>query len=442
MGSDATHFESHFAGDRLVAVVNSFLDGHFDVIAERPRISVGSDRIELDHFLRDRDKHLGAISRKVKDGRFTFSPFLERQIPKPESKKMRTISIASMRDNVVQRALYEYLYPFVDAKLSPSVFGYRKGISAHDAVRLIQKHLPDGKVHVFDADLREFFDTVDHDVLLAMVNRLEIDGRAKTLIRRFLKTGKIPSSQVMEHKTKKGKQTKYVPEPRRIGLPQGGILSGLLANLYLSQFDEIIRQCHVGFVRYADDFLVCCESEEECERVHALVKEQLKPLKVELNSDKTKEWVSAVSGVDFLGFRISTRGIRVRGRNISKFKARIRGVLATQKVYTTAGKTLRSLVRRLQFKIRGPNEEQLKKMAERGRLISPGRRSWIGYFRIVDDLVQIRSLDRWLRKQVSAFFWMRFHRRVNLSQMQEYGLPSLVNTLWKARSRRRREILE
>jgi RNA-directed DNA polymerase len=374
------NFESFFTNQSLISVVDALLNGHFDVIAERSRISAGADRIELNHFIRDRDKHLAAIGRRVSDGRYTFSPFLEREIPKPESKDLRTISIASIRDNVVQRALYEYLYPFVDARLSPVVFGYRKGISAHDAVRLIRKHFAEGRVFVFDADLRKFFDTVDHDVLLEMVNYLQIDERARTLIRRFLKTGKIPSTQVAEHKAKKGKQTKFTPEPRIIGVPQGGVLSGLLSNLYLSQFDAAVGKCHEGLVRYADDFLVCCNSEAACKQVHDLVTEELKPLRVQLHPDKTKECVSAVLGVDFLGFRISTRGIRVRNRNISKFKARIRDVLDTQKVYKSAEKTLRSLVRRLQFKIRGPNEEQLKKLAERGKPVARCRRSWIGFF--------------------------------------------------------------
>src|ERR1700722_5975025 len=110
-------FESYFTADHLLCVVDSLLDGHFDVIHERPRISVGSDRIELDLFLRDRDQHLAAIARKITDGRYTFGPFLERQIPKPDSQDMRTISIASVRDNIVQRALYDYLYATVDARL-------------------------------------------------------------------------------------------------------------------------------------------------------------------------------------------------------------------------------------------------------------------------------------------------------------------------------------
>ena len=429
-------FEPCFSFENLVKCVEALLDGHFDVIAEKPRISTGADRVELDLFRRDRDKHLKAISRKVIEGRYTFSPFLERHIPKPESKEMRTISVASIRDSIVQRALYEYLYPIIDTKLSPSVFGYRKGISAHDAVRLIRKHFDDGLIFVFDADLQKLFDTVNHDVLLGMVLSLSLDVRANTLIRRFLKTGKIPPAQVEEHRSRKGKQIKYVPEPRSIGVPQGGVLSGLLSNLYLSQFDGAIRERCPGLVRYADDFLVCCTSEDECRQVHQLITTLLVPLKLYLHPKKTNECVNAEKGVDFLGFNISIRGLRVRKRNIHKFKARILDVLEKQKVFKTAFRTLRSLVRRLTFKIRGPNKEQLKKLAERGKRVSLCRRSWIGFFRVVDDLTQIRGLDRWLRRQISAFMWEKHRVRVRLKQMQAAGLPSLVNSLWVARSKK------
>lgn len=434
--------ETYFTPDHLSAVFDAIYNGHFDVIAERPRISTGADRIELSLFERDKEKHFAAISRKVLRGKYAFSPFLERQIPKPESTEMRTISVASIRDSVVQRALYEYVYPTVDERLSSAIFGYRRGRSAHDAVRLIRRFYANGLTFVFDADLRQFFDSVDHGVLLEMVGQLGLDERVNTLIRRFLKTGRIPSAQVEEHKARTGKKEKYRPEPRQIGVPQGGVLSGLLANLYLSPLDREIEGRYPGYVRYADDFLVCCAHRDECAEVHRLVEATLEPLRVNLNGDKTRECVLAESGVDFLGFRISTRGIRVRGRNVTKFKRRIQGVLDTQRIYRSPGATLRSLARRLQFKIRGPSQDQLDRMAERGRVISPCRRSWIGFFRIVDDLAQIRALDRWIRRQVSKFMWERHRCRVGLGAMQGCGMPSLVNSLWKARSGEQRTLPE
>lgn len=430
------NLDDHFTKDALEAILERLLDGHFDVIAERPRISTGADRLELDLFMRDKDKHLAAASRKVLSGRYTFSPFLERQIPKDGTTEMRTISIASIRDSIVQRGLYDYLYSFVDALLKDGVvFGYRKGVSAHDAIHAIKHHFQKGRTYVFEADLEKFFDTVDHDILLAKVSSLQIDERVETLVRRFLKTGKIPSEQVEEHRVSKGKRRKYTPEMRHKGVPQGGVLSGLLSNLYLAEFDGSILEHHAGLVRYADDFLVCCIGEQECQAAHALATSLLTPLKVNLHPSqkKTKICVRAESGVEFLGFNITPNTIRVRGRNIAKFKDRIRRVIESQKLKTTPELTLKSLCWRLAFKIRGPNEAQLKKLAERGRKISVAQRSWIGFFRIVDDMEQIRLMDRWIRQQITQFMWKNHKVRVRAKDMQEYGLPSLVNSLWKAR---------
>lgn len=429
-------FEDHFSPAALESSFERLLDGHFDVIAERPRISTGSDRVELDLFQRDKEKHFAAAARKVLSGRYTFSPFLERQIPKDGSKEMRTISIASIRDSIVQRALYDYLYPFVDVLLADGVvFGYRKGVSAHDAIDVIKRHFSNRRTYVFEADLEKFFDTVDHDILLNKVGQLDIDIRVQTLIRRFLKTAKIPSGQVEEHRAMKGKQRKFSPEPRVRGVPQGGVLSGLLSNLYLAEFDAAMLERHGGLVRYADDFLVCCSEEQECHDAHTLARSLLGPLKVALHPSpkKTKTCVQAESGVEFLGFRISPNRVRVRGRNITKFKDRIRKVIEKQKLRPSPGATLKRLCWRLAFKIRGPSEEQLLKLAERGRKVSVARRSWIGFFRIVDDIEQIKSLDRWIRHQVAQFMWKKHRVRVTASQMRHLGLPSLVNSLWKAR---------
>jgi RNA-directed DNA polymerase len=436
MTSHPTEFEAYFEYDRLCVHLDALLDGHFDVIAERPRVLTGADRIELNHFVRDKVNHLSAISRKVLDGRYTFSPFLQKSIPKPDSKETRIISFAGIRDSIVQRAIYEYVYPVVDSKLSDSVFGYRKGKSAHDAVRSIRKHIVEARVYVFDADLRKFFDTVDHAILLARVEELGLDQRANKLIWRFLKTGRVPPEQVLQHRERKGKQLKYTPIPTTIGVPQGGVLSGLLSNLFLSGFDSVIREGFAGYVRYADDFLVCCDSEIDCRRVHELVKTQLEAIRLQLNNEKTKECVLAASGVDFLGFNISSRGVRVRSRNIVKFKARVRQVLVSQRILEMSELTLKSLTRRLMYKICGPSDTQIRKMADRGKRISRCRRSWIGFFRIVDDHVQIRALDHWLRQQVSLFMWRKHKARIRHREMRQAGLTSLMRSLWVARSQR------
>lgn len=357
-----TEFSSSFDLSALEENYQRLRNGHYDVIKKKYRIAIGADRIDLKLFDRDLDKHLRAIQRKVLQGRYTFSAFLEHEIPKVDSKELRTISIASIRDTIVQRALYDHFYQKIDTRLTESVFGYRKGRSAHDAVKKIRRHFSEGRGFVFDADLSKLFDKIDHETLMEKLESLgNIDPIAAKLVFRFLKTGKIPSNQVKAIREAKGRLVKYQPERRTAGVPQGGVLSGLLSNLYLADFDNHILSNFPGYIRYADDFVVCCDSETECASLRGFVKSTL-PKGAQLNDDKTTDCVSAKRGVDFLGFRITAKKLRVRGRNIGKFKQRIAGVITneTEKKYINWQKALKYLIRRLQLKIEGPGEDDLQ----------------------------------------------------------------------------------
>lgn len=426
---------SFFEPAALKDIFDGLLKGYYDVIKREYRVSIGADKIDLSLFERDQDKHFRAIQRKVLQGRYTFSAFLEHEIPKVDSKDMRTISIASIRDTIVQRALYDYLYDQIDAQLDDSVYGYRRGRSAHDAVRKIRRYFREERVFVFDADLSKFFDEIDHETMMEKVDCLnEIDPVASKLIFRFLKTSKISPAEGKRVKEAKGKQLKYKPERRTAGVPQGGVLSGLLSNLYLSKFDQEIVSEFPGYVRYADDFVICCQSKAECDSLREYVRNHL-PKGSRLNESKTTDCVRADRGVDFLGFRITSSKLRVRGRNIGKFKQRIDGVIArqTEMKFSEWERALEYLIRNLKLKIEGPQEEDLQEYANAGFIVAQYRRSWIGFFRIVDDDEQIRQLDRWLRTRVKHYMWKRFSVKLSLTQLQKAGLPTLLNTKYKAR---------
>ena len=426
---------SFFEPAALKENFDRLLEGHYDVIKKKHRVSIGADKIDLSLFRRDQDKHLRAVQRKVMQGRYTFSAFLEHEIPKVDSKDMRTISIASIRDTIVQRALYNYLYDQVDARLDDSIYGYRRGRSAHDAVKKIRWHFREKRVFVFDADLSKFFDEIDHETMMEKVNRLDgIAPVASKLIFRFLKTRKISPTEGKRVKEAKGKLLKYKPERRTAGVPQGGVLSGLLSNLYLAEFDQEVVSEFSGYVRYADDFVICCESKAECASLREYVKVHL-PKGSRLNESKTTDCVLADRGVDFLGFRITSSKLRVRGRNIGKFKQRIDGVIAkqTEIKFSKWEKALGYLVRNIKLKIEGPREEDLQEYANAGFTVAKYRRSWIGFFRIVDDDEQIRQIDRWLRTRVKLYMWKRFRVKLSFTQLQEAGLPTLLNTKYKAR---------
>ena len=432
---DLVKFEEALSLESLSNSFDTLLVRRYDVIADEPRILPGADRIQLDHFRRDRQKHLSAIHRKVCQGRYTFSPSLGVDIPKPGSKETRPLSLSTIRDTIVQRALYDYLYPRIDPLLTDSAFGYRTGRSAHDAVYAIINHIRRGRKWIVDVDLTKFFDSVSHDLLLKKLTPLRIDDRATRLIFRFLRTGRVDAVQVAESRMTAGPDRRFTAELRSVGVPQGGVLSGLLSNLFLADFDRAIGAQYAGFVRYADDFVVCCSTSDECQAAFDLIKHEIQQLALTLNMQKTRRAVPISMGIDFLGFRISDKGIRVRGQNISKFKDRIRRVIEKQQKRGTPEATLRSLIYRLNFKIRGPNEEQQLRLASKAGVKRPQLRSWIGFFRIVTDIDQIRRLDRWIRKEITDFMWHTHRHRVRYSYMSKEGLQSLVKCLFKARSK-------
>ena len=342
-------FDYFFSEARLNIYFARLLDRKWDVIGNRHRILPGADDISLTLFQRDLALHIATLKKKALQGRYTFSPFLEREIPKPGSKKKRTISLATIRDNLFQKALYEYLYPFVEERLTDAVFGYRKGKSAHAAIGRIREFIDQGHLCIFDADFSGFFDSVNHDLLLEKVRSLNLDSRAETFVRRFMKAGRITPAAVVARRQSAGGQSKHAVTPRTKGVPQGGILSGLLTNLFLADFDQTILQQAPGYIRYADDFLVLCKTPEECQSIRDLVDVKARSLHLDLHPDKTHTCIMAAQGVDFLGFRVGTKGIRVSGSNKARFKQRILRILETQKPRKTPEATLGSLILSNQF---------------------------------------------------------------------------------------------
>lgn len=430
-------FEEVFSLVNLRGLWFRIQNKHYDVFRERTIIQTGADGIDYDHFKRDDGKHLAAIHRKVLSGRYTFAPLLEIEKDKPGSSDKRIISIASIRDTIVQTALYDYFYPLIDPLLTDSVFGYRKGCNAHAAVRRIQNEFARGRQFVFDADFSKFFDSVDHQLMFDRLADIDYDARAGVLFRRFLKTGRVPAGEVRAYREHKGKPRKYETLPREIGLPQGGVLSGLASNLYLSEFDERVRGLRGGYVRYADDFLVCCESPEACSEVHSKAAEYAALLKLGLNESKTRQCVFASDGVEFLGFRISNAHVRVRPKNISRFKTRITGVISGCSPGPSYEVTLRRLARRLRYKIAGPKPEEMRRLLDKRLADHPFRRCWIGFFRIVSDEEQIRRLDRWVRAQVACRIWRAHRVRIKFQDMRLAGLPSLIAAMHRARRKLR-----
>jgi RNA-directed DNA polymerase len=311
-------------------------------------------------------------------------------IPKPDGKQ-RPLGIPTIRDRVVQQALKNVIEPIFEAEFLDSSFGYRSGKSAKQAIEQIEAIRDEGNEWVVDADIKAFFDTVNHEKLIDAVAERISDGRVLRLIRAFLE------ADIMEQGQRLAKNV--------IGTPQGGVISPLLANIYLHYFD--VRMAELGYevVRYADDFLVLCGSEEEAKEALSHVEEILGELELTLHPEKTKI-KNFSEGVDFLGFTIYISHKVPQKKGIKKFKDAVRRA------------TRRNLPINLEMVI---------------QRLNPVVIGWGNYFRIANVNWLYKGLDSWTRMRLRAFKEKKksylSNCRITNEFLENLGLKSLSTLL-------------
>ena len=297
--------------------------------------SAGADEQTLAHFGRHAAEELQRLHEQLREGTYQPQPVRRAWIEKSGSQEKRPLGIPAVRDRIVQGALRHVLEPIFETDMAEHSYGFRPGRGAKDALRRVDGLLTAGHDWVVDADLKRYFDTIPHERLLALVKERVADGRVLALVESFLRAG------VMEES--KGWQ------PSERGTPQGGVISPLLANVYLNPLDHAMAKAGWEMVRYADDFVILSRSEAGAQNALAAVRQWVSAAGLTLHPEKTRI-VNATQpgGFNFLGYHFE-RGMKwPRKQSLEKLKERMRAKTARQD-----GRSLTDIVSDVNRSLRG-----------------------------------------------------------------------------------------
>jgi len=274
------------------------------------RGAAGVDHVTVEMFEARLEENLNRLSELLLEGKYRPQAIRRQWIPKPGSHEKRPLGIPTVRDRVVQSALRNVLEPIFERDFAEASYGFRPGRGCRDALRRVVELLDVGYTWVVDADLKDFFGTIPHEPLMERVRVEVADGKVLTLVEAFLR------QEVMEG------MEGWTPDE---GTPQGAVISPLLSNIYLDPLDHWMAEEGFQMVRYADDFVILCRSEEEAQQALLRVEEWTDFADLGLHSEKTRV-VDATrhGGFDFLGYHFE-RGYKwPRKKSIQKLKETIR----------------------------------------------------------------------------------------------------------------------
>ncbi len=349
----------------------------------------GVDEMTLREFKSNEKHYLWELHRALRTGRYEPLPVLRKQIPKRDG-QLRPLGVPTIKDRIVQQAVKMVIEPVFEMKFLDCNYGYRTGRNAHQAIKRLDYYRT-AKNHrwILDGDIKGFFDNVNHELLIRFVAKEISDGKLLNLITRWLKAGVMIDGREKETK---------------IGTPQGGVISPLLANIYLHEFDKYMSEQGFNLIRYADDFVIICSTRKRAEKALAEAKVILGRLKLELHPEKTR--IVHLEEMQFLGFRMggnNRRGIKPRDEAMKEFKQKVKEM--TRRYKTIPVKDV----------VRSAN-----------RLIN----GWGHYYKIGKVKELFRHLDVYIRKRFRIYIEKKIsvHSRQRLSNhtlRKEYGLKSL-----------------
>lgn len=329
--------------------------------------AAGVDKISVDKFEAKWPQYLDEIRKEIIGDQYCPEAVRRVYIPKGNG-KTRPLGIPTIKDRVVQTALKMVLEPIFEQRFHEHSYGFRPERGAKDALRQVAQYLKDGFTHVVDVDFQSFFDTIPHDRLMELVGNQISDGRVLKLIDMFLTQG------IMED------MKTWVPTQ---GTPQGGVISPLLANIYLNDLDYLADELGVIMIRYADDYVILTKSKESAIMAKEAITTWATSVGLTVHPEKTQLVdYGAGEGFDFLGYRFE-RGYRfIRKKSITKLRDAIR-----EKTRRLDGRSMNAIIGSLNRMMRG----------------------WYGYFKHAHYTV-LQEVDQMVRRRLRAIYRKREKR--------------------------------
>lgn len=326
----------------------------------------GVDRMSVAQWREKEEIHLSELRRCIQKGTYRSKPALRKYITKPGSKKRRPLGIPAVADRICQQATLNVLFPAFEGSFHEDSHGFRPGRSTQTAARKMEALFKEGYRWAVDLDIKGFFDHVDHETLMKLVKQVVKDRRVLGLIRGWLKAGVMEEGNMC-----------FLTS----GTPQGGVISPLLSNIYLTPLDNALTKAGYRFVRYVDDVVILCKSQEEASRALHHARTELELLKLELSEEKTMI-CNLKEGFDFLGFRFTRVGRRIGEKSLKSLYSKVREITKRHQ----GDKPVREVIENL----------------------NPLLRGWGNYHREGRNVDMFGNIDVWVRKRLRGYIYKRW----------------------------------